>query len=159
MHAEIARLIDLLDTGYNRKSWHGTNLRGSVRGLIATQAIWRSRPVGHTIAEIVVHCAYWKYAARRRLTGEKRGSFPLQGSNWFQLIEPLTAVAWREYMALLEQQHRALRDAVAGLGSDALLAVPDGGKLSNSALIHGVAFHDVYHAGQIQVIKARRKNK
>jgi uncharacterized damage-inducible protein DinB len=158
MRADLDRLIDLLDAGYNRKSWHGTNLRGSIRGLTADQAAWRDRPDGHTIADLVVHCAYWKYVVRRRLLGEKRGSFPLKGSNWFRLAEPLTAITWQEYVALLDDQHRALRDAVAGLTGAALAAAPGGSTLSNRVLIQGVAFHDVYHAGQIQALKGAQKH-
>ena len=60
-------LLGLLDEAFERKSWHGTNLRGSLRGLPAKQAAWRPGPRRHNIWEIAVHAAYWKYAVRRRL--------------------------------------------------------------------------------------------
>jgi uncharacterized damage-inducible protein DinB len=148
----IAELLHLLDEAYNRRSWHGTNLRGSIRGLTADQAGWRGGNK-HSIADIVVHCAYWKYSVRRRLRGEKRGSFALKGSNWFELPEPLDASAWRRYVGLLETEHRALRAAIAELPPRELDDAPAGGKSSNRSIIHGVVLHDVYHAGQIQVIK------
>jgi uncharacterized damage-inducible protein DinB len=148
---EIAIVLRLIDEGYNRKSWHGTNLRGSIRGLSATQAAWRTGR--HSIADLVVHCAYWKYTVRRRLTGEKRGSFPLKGSNWFKLADPLMAAAWREYVALLEEQHAQLRAAVAELSPGQLDHVEPGRSVSIGMLVRGVAMHDVYHAGQIQMIK------
>jgi hypothetical protein len=100
----------------------------------------------------VVHAAYWKYAARRRLRGDKRGSFPLKGSNWFPVSESLAETEWRAYVRLLETEHRALRTAVAAL-SPARLRESPGGKVSNDALIRGIACHDVYHAGQIQILK------
>src|SRR5262245_18679874 len=100
---QVAMLLQLLDQAYDKKSWHGPNLRGSIRGLTAEQASWRPRPGRHSIADIVVHAAYWKYAARRRLLGEKRGSFALKGSNWFDLPNPLPDTVWREYVALLER--------------------------------------------------------
>lgn len=150
-------LVQLLDEAYQRRSWHGTNLRGSIRGVSAEQAAWRPHQARYSIAEIVVHCAYWKYAVRRRLRGDKRGSFALKGSNWFSLPAPLTETAWREYVARLDAEHRALREAVAALGD----ALPDkpirGSKMPAAALIRGVALHDVYHAGQIQLMKGMRK--
>ena len=149
----IEQLLGLLDEAYKRKSWHGTNLRGSVRGLTAEQAAWRARPGGRSIAEIVVHCAYWKYAVRRRLRREKRGSFPLKGSNWFKLIEPFAEAAWRGYVALLDEQHETLAAAIAALRPRDLAASPRGSQVDNAKLIRGVALHDVYHAGQIQTIK------
>src|SRR5262245_16173373 len=78
--AEIVRLLDQIEEGYARRTWHGPNLRGSIRGLSSARAAKRLSPSRHNIWEIVVHCAYWKYAVRRRITGEKRGSFPLKGS-------------------------------------------------------------------------------
>lgn len=152
----VAQLLALLDEAFRRKSWHGTNLRGSIRGLSAEQASRRGRPGGHRIVDIVVHCAYWKYAVRRRLRGEKRGSFPLAGSNWFKLADVLSPADWHGYIELLEEQHRQLMAAVAELSDVALANAPAGRTVSNGMLVRGVALHDVYHTGQIQAIKAVR---
>src|SRR6185436_8272660 len=88
----MKELLALLDQAYDRRSWHGTNLRGSIRGVSTEQAAWRPGPSRHNIWEIVVHAAYWKYAARRRLTGEARVSFPIKGSNWFERPESAPTV-------------------------------------------------------------------
>jgi hypothetical protein len=157
--ADMERLVRLIDEAFQRKSWHGTNLRGSIRAMPAEIASERAPIARHTIADLVVHCAYWKYTVRRRLRGDKRGSFPLNGSNWFKLPEPLIEPAWREYVALLDTEHRALREALMDLSSADIERTPPGSKTSNLALIHGVAFHDIYHAGQIQVLKARVKRE
>ena len=142
-----------MDAAYDRTSWHGTNLRGSIRGLTAKQAAWRPSPRRHNIWELVVHAAYWKYTALRRFTEAPRGSFPLKGSNWFDRREGLTDRAWREDVALLERTHRSLRAAVAQLGPSDLTKTPRGSKVSHFALLSGVAAHDLYHAGQIQLLK------
>ncbi len=154
---EIARLLPLLDEAFHKKSWHGTNLRGAVRGMSAKTAGWRLAGEPHSIADLVVHCAYWKYAVRRRLRGDPRGSFPLKGSNWFKLPEPLGEAAWRGYVALLDSEHRALRDAVAELPARQIEATPKGRQIGNLMLIHGIALHDIYHTGQIQMLKALAK--
>ena len=160
MRSEKARpaleiLLGLLDEAFDRKSWHGTNLRGSVRGLGARQAAWRPGPRRHNIWEIVVHAAYWKYAARRRLTGEKRGSFALPGSNWFLRPGAGGEAAWHADVALLVDEHRRLRAVVNALDERSLRNVAAGaaGRTTNLALIRGIAAHDLYHAGQIQLLK------
>ena len=107
--SERTLLLRLIDQGYNRQAWHGPNLKGAIRRVRVKQAIWRPRPGRHNIAEIVVHCAYWKYAVRRRIRGDKRGSFPLKGSNWFAVSAKLWDDQWREYLALLEAEPAALR--------------------------------------------------
>jgi uncharacterized damage-inducible protein DinB len=150
---EIALLLDLLDQAYDKKAWHGPGLRGALRGLGAAQASWRPGPRRRSIADIAVHAAYWKYAVRRRLRGDKRGSFPLKGSNWFTLAEPLHEPQWRQYLALLQAQHGALREAVADVPVERLHQVSAGSKWTTVFLITGIAAHDVYHAGQIQLLK------
>lgn len=150
---EIRMLLRILDQAYDHPSWHGTNLRGSIRRVSLARAAWRPSPRRHNVWEIVVHAAYWKYAAWRRLTGGTRGSFPLKGSNWFRRPETMTERAWRSDCALLDQMHASLRDAVGRLSPRALSSTPRGSKVSNFALLSGVAAHDLYHAGQIQLLK------
>lgn len=153
VEAEVYLLLHVVDGSYDRKAWHGPNLRGSIRGLEAREASWRPAKGRHNIWEIVVHAAYWKYIVRRRLLGEKKGSFPLKGSNWFVRPITITPEAWRSDLALLEDIHRKMRAAIAGLAPRDLNRVPPGSTVSNAALISGIAAHDVYHAGQIQLLK------
>jgi DinB family protein len=149
----IAQLLEILDRGYERRSWHGTNLRGSIRGLTIAQAAWRPARDRHNIWEIVVHAAYWKYTVWRRLVGERRGTFELEGSNWFLRPEEMTAAAWKDDIALLARTHRGLRDAAAGFPPDALSRKLPGSAVTAFELIAGIAAHDLYHAGQIQLLK------
>jgi hypothetical protein len=151
--SDIPQLLAIIDRAYDRKSWHGTNLRGSIRGLTARQAAWRPRRGRHNIWEVVVHAAYWKYAVWRRLTGERRGSFPLKGSNWFLRSDSGNERAWKEDVALLDRTHRALRAAIQGLPARALRRSTPGSTVNNFELIAGIAAHDLYHAGQIQLLK------
>jgi uncharacterized damage-inducible protein DinB len=149
----LKELLFLIDTAYNRVSWHGTNLRGSLRGVSPRQAAWRPGRHRHNIWELVVHAAYWKYIAWRRLTSATRGAFPLAGSNWFARPQDATGAAWRSDLAVLEQMHRTLRTAIAGLDSRDLDQPPAKGRTTKRALVTGVAAHDLYHAGQIQLLK------
>lgn len=151
---ELALLLRILDEAYEKRAWHGPNLKGSLRGLGAQEAAWRPGPDRHNIWEIAVHAAYCKYAIRRRLAGEKRGSFPLEGSNWwFARPDVPTDKAWRADVAMLEDQHRRLRATVAKLSPTALGLKPHGSKHATDTLVSGGAAHDVYHAGQIQLVK------
>jgi hypothetical protein len=151
--ATVLQLLAIMDAAYDRTSWHGTNLRGSIRGLTPARAAWRPAPRRHNIWELIVHTAYWKYIGLRRLTGGARGSFPLKGSNWMTRPQEVSAGALKADVVLLEQMHRALRDAVAGLSARDLTVTPAGSSVSNFALLSGVAAHDLYHAGQIQLLK------
>jgi hypothetical protein len=150
-------LLANVDQAYDRKSWHGTNLRGSIRGVTAEEAAWRPAPGRHNIWELVVHAAYWKYVVWRRLTGEKRGSFALEGSNFF--ARPQGSVdesAWRSDIELLRRTHKTLREAIASMHPGALHRAGKGSTATNFFMISGIAAHDLYHAGQIQLLKRLR---
>jgi hypothetical protein len=150
----IELLLGLLDEAFERKAWHGPNLRGSLRGVSAKTAAWRPGPRRHNIWELAVHAAYWKYAVWRRLTGEKRGSFALTGSNFFKRPDgPASEAAWRADVALLVEEHRRLRAAITSLDSVDLLKTSKGSRNTNLTLVRGIAAHDLYHAGQIQMLK------
>ena len=153
MHPEIEHLLGLLDEAYKRAAWHGPNLRGSIRGLTANEAAWRPKAGRHNIWEIVAHTAYWKYAVRRRLLGEKRGSFSLQGSNWFLRPVDRGEKAWRADVAMLDREHQRLREAISAIQPEDLGRRARESKTLTRRLIAGIALHDVYHAGQIQLIK------
>ena len=132
------------------------DLRGSIRGVSLQEALWRPSPDRHNIWEIAVHAAYWKYAVRRRLTGEKRGTFALKGSDWFVRPAPKAAdldAAWVADSRLLIHEHLLLREAVMAFDPARLPRKLGRSKVTAAYLLRGIAAHDLYHAGQIQVIK------
>ena len=104
--------LRLLDEAYDHTAWHGPNLKSSVRGVTSVEAVWRPGSGRRNIAEIVLHCAYYKYVVRRRLTGSKRGGFPLRGSDWFEAPNSLAQSLWREYLSILHHEHVELRAAL-----------------------------------------------
>jgi len=156
-HPPMSLLVELIGQAYNRRSWHGTNLRGALRGLALKEALWRPSPGRHNIWEIMVHCAYWKYVVRRRILGEKRGSFPLKGSNWFHRNGTLTVKDWNADLRLLDDCHRSLLEALGTVRASDLGHAPANSTVSNAMIISGIASHDLYHAGQIQLLKRLMK--
>jgi hypothetical protein len=141
-------ILAILEEGYSKKTWHGPNLRHSLKGVTARQAAWRPRPGRHNIWELTLHAAYWKYAVRRKLEGGKRGSFVLKGSDFFLRPEKGRAnqAAWQRDRATLEKEHRAMIEAIRKV-----LRQP--GDKKRLKMLYGVAFHDVYHAGQIRLLR------
>jgi hypothetical protein len=149
----VPLLLAVLDQAYDARGWHGTTLRGALRALKPAHALWRPAPGRHCIWELALHAAYWKYAVRRRLGDQERGSFPRVPSNWPRVPARPDAAAWRADLALLEREHRLLRGLVARLSAAELDARSPRGEWRNIEQLHGVAAHDLYHTGQIQLIK------
>ena len=139
-------LLANLDAAYDRRGWHGPTLRAALRGITAAEAV--ARPAGgrHSIWELAAHAAYWKHMARRRLTGV-RSSFPLKGSNWFASPGKADEAGWRGVLRVLDDEHRTLRETIAAMDERALRDA------KKQRLAYGVAAHDLYHTGQIQLLK------
>ena len=147
-------LLVLLDTSYNQASWHGVNLRGSLRRVSLEAAAWRPAPGAHNVWELMVHAAYWKYAAWRRLTGAEARLVSARGLRTSSSARPTpptppgapTSACSTPCTAISARPSRPRPRA----RSDTRLP---GSRVTRLRLITGVAAHDVYHAGQIQLLK------
>ena len=135
-------LLRILEEGYRRSTWNDTNLLKAIKGVGPSEAAWRPEHGRHNIAEIVLHCAYWKYMVRRRLLGDRRRTFPLKGSDWFEVEAPMTEARWTECVKLLDDHHENL-----------LAAAKQAGR-ARAEQVYGIAMHDAYHTGQVHLIRA-----
>jgi hypothetical protein len=149
----IELLLEILGQAFDRRGWHGTTLRGALRGVSPDEALWRPAPDRHNVWELTVHAAYWKYAVRRRLTGEAAASFERKPSNWPAIPDPPDLKAWKKDIALLEAEHSKLVEVVSRLATADLERRSPKGVWTYAEEIHGIAAHDLYHTGQIQLIK------
>lgn len=158
MDARIRLLLEVFDQAFTAPSWHGTPLRGTIRGLTPRQALWRPAPGRHCIWELVLHTAYWKYIVRRRLLRDPDLAFPRPGANFPELPPRLDAAAWKRDRALLDEQHALLRRAIARLDPAQLGRRGWRSTWRSAQEVYGIASHDLYHAGQIQLLKRLYRN-
>jgi len=142
MSRELKLLLDFIDSAFDKRSWHGANLMGALRGVGAKQAA-RKLKGRKSIWEQALHAAYWKHIVLNQLIGTQ--PFPRRGSNWIKPPAKLSDRAWRADVKFLRDRHKRFRKAV----------IASRGKLSAKALkmVYGAAFHDVYHAGQIKLLR------
>lgn len=156
MDVRLRLLLEVFDQAYTAPAWHGTPLKGTLRGVTVRDARWRPAPGRHCIWDLVLHAAYWKCIVRRRLVRDPDISFPRDGSNWFALPSPANEAAWRADRRLLDEQHRLLRQAIARLDPKQLDRKGWRSKWRVKQEVYGIASHDLYHAGQIQILKRLR---
>jgi len=155
--ARIALLVQVLDQAFAAKGWQGATLSGAVRGLTHRQALWRPGPGRHNVWDLVLHTAYWKHVVRQRVAGGEQTAFPRGPRNFPRLPERCDATAWRADVALLKAQHRLLVATVRRLPPARLRARVGKSPWNVAEQIFGIAAHDVYHTGQIQLLKAQRR--
>lgn len=138
-----------------RKNWHGgPSPVGALRGVSAEQAAWRATPRRKSVWELALHIAYWKYTVRRHLEGGTQPRFPRSPANFPALPDPADERAWAGDVALLRREHDRLVAAVRALPERRLFDIPpEGRRWTYGELVLGIAAHDAYHTGQIQLLK------
>jgi uncharacterized damage-inducible protein DinB len=154
-----SRLIaDQLRRAFEGDAWHGPALLELLQHLDAATAAARPLPDVHSIWELVLHIAVWDAAACRRLAGEK---WQPEGTANFPVVPKPTEAAWRKAIAQAKRAHDVLVKAVAALPESRLRDRVPGKRYDFYFMLHGVAQHELYHAGQIAILKkaqARRKH-
>lgn len=148
----ITLLTHQLDLAFDKRSWHGPNLCGALRGVQPDEAVWRPQRGRHNIAELLVHAAYWKYRICRLIAEGDVPAFELTGSDFFER-RVADKAQWAEDLLLLRTWHHRLRDYVLALPSRRLGAATKAANFSVTDVILGAAAHDLYHAGQIRLLR------
>lgn len=153
----IELLLSSLHRAFEGKSWHGPALKGALRGVTLKAATRRPGKGRNSIRDLVYHCAYWKYIVRRWLleqAGAEPGpAFPRSPANFPDPAERVTEKLWAADKRLLNEQHRLLVAAVKGLPPNVLDRKGGNTGMTYAELIQGVAAHDLYHAGQVSLLK------
>jgi uncharacterized damage-inducible protein DinB len=148
--SEIERILDQMDRAFSGDAWHGPSLRAVLDGVTAEDAAKRRIPQAHTIWELVHHIGAWNTIVQRRLRNEIVEVTPEM--DW-PVVPAVSEVAWKRSLEDLKESRQQLRRAAAEM-SDAQLdekpaRLPD----SRYVLLHGLIQHDLYHAGQIAILK------
>ena len=147
---EIERLQDQLRRSYDGDAWHGAPLRELLEDVDAETAAVRPIAGAHNIWELVLHITAWQDAARRRLVGDPAH---LDDEEDWPPVRRMGDDAWEDTLTALEVTHRRLIDAVGELTEADLYLPVIEQNYSVYGLLHGVVQHDLYHAGQIALLK------
>jgi uncharacterized damage-inducible protein DinB len=147
---ETRRIEDQLNRSFRGEAWHGPCLQDLLSDVSSKQASAHPIEGAHGIWEIVLHITAWIDAARRRLAGEPFEPSPAQ--DW-PVVADEGEAAWKIVLGNLEGAHEKLRGAVAALDPARLDERCPGKPYSIYFLLHGVIQHNLYHAGQIAILK------
>lgn len=143
----IERLLEQLNAAYGGPAWHGPALRELLDGVSEEQAKAHPLKGAHSILEIVVHVGTWMDAAAERLAGSERELTTEE--DW----SDITRTSWPAALEELDRAESRLCDAVARLRPEQLDQKVPGRKYTNYVLVHGAIQHNLYHAGQIALLK------
>jgi uncharacterized damage-inducible protein DinB len=151
---ESKRIADQLHRAYAGGAWHGPALRQLLTGVTAKQAAARPLRGAHTIWELVLHITAWKGAVLRRMQGKATSLSPAKN---FPPMPKATAANWKKTVAALGAAQHDLHRAIAALPDAHLKRIVPGKRYSLYFMLHGLVQHDLYHAGQIALLKKTRR--
>ena len=150
MASEVERIRGELQRAFEGEAWHGPAVLELLRDVTAQQAAARPIAGAHSIWELVLHIAAWENAGRRRLEGD-RAELPDEEN--FPPVSDTSEAAWQQTIEELKIGHSKLYDAITGLEESRLDEPILDGMRSVYITLHGVIQHDLYHAGQIALLK------
>jgi len=151
--SEATRIADQLRRAFAGDAWHGDSLFEILDGVTAAQAAARPIKNAHTIWELVLHIAAWDNAVLRRLGGV---AVELSDTQNFPTVTDTSETAWRKALAEVQRVHDELVEAVSVLSDsrlDEIVPGKEGAHYTFYYMLHGVVQHELYHAGQIALLK------
>jgi len=148
--SEGARIADQLRRAFHGDAWHGPALLELLDGVDAATAAAKPLPDVHSIWELLLHIAAWDGAGIRRLAGKKT---QLKGDKNFPSVPAPTEEAWRKAVTEAKRSHDELVKTVAVLPDARLRERVPGKRYDFYHMLHGIAQHELYHAGQIAILK------
>ena len=152
--SEVDRIRNQFERAFDGEAWHGPSVLALLEGVTAAQASAHPIPGAHSIWELTLHIAAWEDACRRRLEGDPA---QLSDDENFPPLGDTSEAAWESAKELLRDNHQHLLNALATL-DDSRLDQPiiDNSEIPFSSVyvtLHGGVQHDLYHAGQIAILK------
>ena len=148
---ELHRIADLLDRAGGGDAWHGPSVAAVFSTLTAAQASARPVSGAHTIWELALHIAVWDRVVARRLAGETVEPTPAE--DWPRAGEATDDDGWERTLRDLREARETLRAAILAFDVRRLEDIVPGRDHSFYVMIHGVIQHDLYHAGQVALLR------
>ena len=144
---EIERILDQLNRSWGGPSWTGVDIQPLLDGIREEHARAHPLPNAHSILELTAHMTTWMNAVADRLGGETREL--TADEDW----RDVTNLAWPAAIAEMENAQSHLSDVIARLTPDDPDKKVAGRKYTIYVMLHGVIQHNLYHAGQIGLLK------
>ncbi|MCY7349468.1 MAG: DinB family protein [Cytophagaceae bacterium] len=153
MNYETNRIKDLIRRHYDGETWHGPSLIETLSDVSHEQAVKRLLPNTHNIAEIVAHLTNWRVFVLEKLTGGDTYDIVLDSEADWLRFDSLTLEQWHDLLVSLADTHAELLDVMEAVNDRRLNDIVPGRKYSYYILLHGGIQHEIYHSGQISLLK------
>jgi uncharacterized damage-inducible protein DinB len=143
--SEVTKIVNILKHTYEKNAWHGPAVKEVLAGTKEKQVFNRFGN-SHSIIELVSHMTAWRNYVTEKLKGND--SFELTDEQNFP-----NEKSWKKALADLEQSQLNLIKALEKTDEEQLQKIVPNRKFKFYTMLHGIIHHDIYHIGQIQLLK------
>lgn len=154
---DVERVIKELQRQHDGDPWHGPSRAAILADVSAAEAAWQPGAGAHSIWDLVLHMRSWTREVERRALGSQP-AMPEDG-DWPAILDS-SDEAWAEAQASLDAAHQRIVSVVRRLGEERLSEMvgttrdkPLGTGITHRAMLYSLAQHDVYHSGQVAILK------
>lgn len=156
---EVERIRDQFRRAFEGDAWHGPSVLQLLNDITAQQAAAHPIPGAHSIWELTLHIAAWERACKRRLEGDPAQLTDVE--DWPPVTDT-SEPAWETTKQYLIENHRELLNAIATVDesrlNEPIIRDRNTTYASVYRTLHGGVQHDLYHAGQIAMLKKAMVN-
>jgi len=151
MADSVKSITRLLQKAFEKNAWHGPSVR-EVLDSIPDGMSFEKLPGTHSIIELVAHMHSWREFVVRKLEGDLQ--YVVGDSQNFPEI-----TNWQEIKEKLYRNQERLLNALESFPESSLATlVPHAShKYTYYTMLHGIIHHDLYHIGQIVLIKKSKE--
>lgn len=148
--SETYRITDLLRRAFDGIGWHGPSVVETLSGMQYEQSMNQVTD-SHTVAELVEHMIEWRIFVTKKLQGED--TYDVAEEVDFKKITSMTNEMWQELLQRLHQTQEEILKVLSHITDEKLVEPVSGRDYNFYTLLHGIIHHDLYHAGQIALLK------
>jgi uncharacterized damage-inducible protein DinB len=147
---DLDRVKDQFHRIFAGPAWHGASILAVLDDLAFPEPQYRLIPGTHTIGELVRHLLAWRTLLLQRLRGND-GYKVTDDLDWVE--GPATQEEWLEDLERLRSTQREMMLLLGRFNPNLLDDQAPGSDASWHTLFHGLIQHDLYHLGQISLLK------
>lgn len=159
MQKETSRLIEMFLSASHGKTWHGQSVWETLKNVSAEEAASHPTHKSHSIWDYLLHIINWRDYAIRTLIDDEPYIVDLNTEKDWTTITDFSPEAWTNALELYKTSADELSEAIKSIDDSKLEEVVPEHKFSYYTLLHGVIQHDIYHSGQIVLLKKILKSK
>lgn len=153
IHMTLKALIHQFKFVFDRSPWYGESVMTKLAGITAEEAFYKPKPEVHSIYEVVQHMLAWRIYALHILEGDLEYDIEVNSHKDWSVLPQASQEAWADLVASLKSNQTHLLRKLAEADDELLTETVPRREFTYDHMLQGIIHHDIYHLGQIALLK------